>query len=574
LIGDSRVKWLIAIAPTQSGKTVLLQVSVADTIDQDPGPGLYLLPDQISSKKNLQEKIINMITSSPALAAHMTGRVRDISKTEIELDNMTIYPGWAGSLGTTSSLPMKRVWIDEARLMGLTVGNESNAIQTGEDRLTTYFKAGIGQGIIVSSPSVVGDLLHSQLDAKGTSIWAWAVPCPACRKYQRLDFFKNVKIKDDVKCVCKFCGAGFTDLDDKREWNNKGMYMRLLLNDNNELVETEIDEDGNAEYPFEVTPRMAFMWDSLVSPFRTFYAIGHKYLETKDKLYDYKHFIQCWLARFWIDDISKTTVTNLKSHCKGYSKKDVPAKVKVLFTGIDTQDNGFYCVTRGHGANKFTALVDEFFCPCPIDIADERDIIKIITRDIMDRVYVGEKGESWKIAMAAIDTGGHRTKTIYRVATNFPKLIMVKGRDNQSTTYSYNKELNLYLVRTSEYLEETEKKCESPSWWLPENISTDYLTQFVAVRKIREKNKKTGTETIIWKKIGKTDYRMADIHTFIPLDIPSDDYGVLRSRIEEDVFVLNPAMQEKKQAEIRSESSTMNVEEQEDDFVNISGGWL
>lgn len=579
LIGDSRVKWLIAIAPTQSGKTVLLQTSVADTIDQDPGPGLYLLPDENMGKKNLQEKVINMIKSSPDLANHMTGKVRDMSKNEIELDNMTIYPGWAGSLGTTSSLPMKRVWIDEARLMKLTVGNESNAIQTGEDRLTTYFKAGIGQGAIVSSPSVEGDLLHNQLDVAGTSVWAWGVPCPSCHKFQILDFFTNVKFKPevvqtsaDIKCVCKYCGAEFSDLDDKKSHNNKGMYIRLIQNKDGKWEETYVDEDGHAEYPFEVTPRMVFWWSSLDSPFRTYYAIVQKFLQTKDKLHDYRHFIQCWLGKFWVDDISKTSVSNLQARTKPYDKKDVPKGVKVLFIGIDTQDNGFYCVCRGFGANKFTALVDEFFCLCPIDVADDADIMQILTRDIMDRIYVGSDGEKWKISVAAIDTGGHRTKTIYRVAANFPKLILVKGRDNQSTTYSYNKELNLYLVRTSEYLEETEKKCEAPNWWLPNNVSTDYLTQFVNVRKIREKNKKNGEEKVIWKKIGQCDYRFADIHTFVPLDIPTE-HGIIRSRIEEEDFILNPCLDERKAAQKRMDSSVQNAEEQTGDFVNIQGKW-
>ena len=121
-IGDSEVEWIGVFAPTQSGKSVLLQVAVADCIDQDPGPLFYLLPDETSGKKQIKEKIIAMIDKSEFLTQHKTDRKFDISQKEIALDNMTITTGWAGSLGRMSSTPYKRVVLDEVRLMKLAVG--------------------------------------------------------------------------------------------------------------------------------------------------------------------------------------------------------------------------------------------------------------------------------------------------------------------------------------------------------------------------------------------------------------------------------------------------------------------
>lgn len=572
LIGDTRIQWIIALAPTQSGKTVLLQVAVADAVDQDPGPMLYLLPDENMGKKNLQEKVINMLVASPELATHFTGRIRDLSKSGIELDNMTIMPGWAGSLATTSSIPQKRVCIDEARLMKLTVGNESNAIQTGEDRLTTYFKMGLGQGYIVSSPSVEGDLLNNQLDVANTSVWRWKVPCPNCSKFQVLDFFKNIvwsEKEERARCLCQFCGAEFTDKNDKRDWNNMGVYCRLIENEDGKWEDTYIDEEGNAEYPFEISSRMAFWWGSMDSPFRTFHMIWNKYVQTKDKLHDYKHFIQCWLAQFWQEDVSKTSISHLKTHCKPYDKGDVPSQVKVLTLGIDTQDDGLYCVVRGFGAKKYSALIDEYFISCPIDDTSETELIKIITRDVMGKIYLGENS-SWTIGLAAIDTGGHRTKELYRLAANFPKLLLIKGRDTQNTRYSYNKELNLYLVRTCEYLEETEIKCNSDEFVLPRNVSNDYLMQFCNSRKVKEYNKRTGEEKVIWKKIGRNDFRMADVHAWICLDIPTSR-GVFRNEVEKEEFKYNPFSEKQELAKKRSERIYKDDDEQ--GFVNTNNWW-
>jgi hypothetical protein len=466
--------------------------------------------------------------------------------------------------------------------MKLTVGQESNAIQTAGDRLTTYFQMGIGQGMVVSSPSIEGDLLYNQLDVFGTHVYAWQVRCGNCSRYQRLDFFDNLRYENDgdgtnkrAKCLCKYCGWEFTDKDNKRSWNNTGMYVRRLQNESGKWYDTEVNMDGIPQYEFKVTERIFFWWGSMESPFRTFHQIYDKYCQTKDKLHDYKHFIQCWLAQFWVDDISKTSVSNLRTHCSTYDKKDVPSQVKVLFAGIDTQDSGFYCVVRGFGADKYTALVDEFFCPCRIDNADEEEIIKIISRDIMDRIYLGKAGH-WTIAMAAIDSGGHRTSTIYKVATAFPKLVVCKGRNEQSVTINYNKEINLYLVRTCEYLDETEIKSELSSFILPNNVSPDYLTQFCNVRKVQEINKKTGEKKIIWKKTGQCDYRFADVHSFICLDILTDR-GIVRSEVEKDNFLWNPYAELTKMRQERAERIS-NTEES-DSFIGdafTSGGrnWL
>ena len=73
LIGKPGVISIFIIAPTQSGKTVFLQVFVADAILQDPATLMYVLPDETSGKKALNDKVIEMIKNTPELFAHTTG---------------------------------------------------------------------------------------------------------------------------------------------------------------------------------------------------------------------------------------------------------------------------------------------------------------------------------------------------------------------------------------------------------------------------------------------------------------------------------------------------------------------
>jgi hypothetical protein len=151
---------------------------------------------------------------------------------------------------------------------------------------------------------------------------------------------------------------------------------------------------------------------------------------------------------------------------------------------------------------------------------------------------------------------------------------MVKGRNNQDITISYNSTINLYLVRTTEYLDETEERAAmtNGSYELPQNVSADFLNQFVNVRKVKKYNKQTGEETIIWKKIGQDDYRMGVVHAFICLDIPTS-FGTLRREIENEKFTYNPLV---RKIEVEAEVTTTNGSDEQgneyyDEAENDSG---
>ena len=561
LIGKRGIDWVFLIAPTQSAKTVYLQIVVADSIDQRPGTMIYILPDRITARKALKDKIIPMIFLTPDLKEHVIGNPRKTLNMEsLSLDNMTIYPAWTGSLATLSGTPALTVILDEVRLMGLSIGVESNAIKLANDRLTTYRNFGLAQGFGVSTPSIEGDLLHQQTINKNHLVLYWHVKCKKCDKYQLLDFFKNIIFNADTKiaeCLCSYCKNPFNDKDFKREMNRDGVYAPKGA---------RIYDNGNMEDQGEVKGTIICWYDSLSSPFRPFQMIWNEFLSTKNTPNEYKNFWQCWLAKFWINDISSTSAEKLRAKICQYRMGDVPEWTKVITAGIDTQDNGFYVCVRAWGSGRKKFLIDAFFIECKIDIATHEDIYEILNRDVETRVYTNKKGIAWTIGMYAIDTGGHRTQEIYRAAKNLLHIILVKGvSEVQKTTIKFNTELNLYLVRTFEYLEETEIVCQTDDFLLPENIHDDYLRQFVNVRKVKVMNKKQDS-IISWKKVGQCDYRYADIHSFICLDVDTS-YGRFRSEIEKDLFIFNPKIKQVEE-EVKSKSKSKSNHLGEDENIN------
>lgn len=565
LKGSSEVQYVFLIGPTQSGKTVFLQVIVADAVDQDPGTLTYINPDEKLSKKNMTEKIISMLKLTPDLAKHILHE-RKMTKDYIELDNMTIFPAWAGSNASISSTPAKTVVWDELRLMKLVMGDESNAIKLGQDRLTTYLSMGLGQGFGASTPSVEGDLLHQQLTVDDTIVVYWTTKCSKCGHSQVLDFFKNKKIitvdgAETYKCACVECGEFFDDSDRKQKINAASFYAPL----------------GSLELPKKLPKRVVCWFTSMNSPFRSFQAIWEEFKATKDKINNYKNFWQCWLAKFWIDDISKTSVERLEE-CKVRDECGVvPEWTKVITVGIDSQKSGFYVVVRCWGANRITRVIDAYHVDCLLPVSDAKDVEDALRRDVIDQIYSQKDGTHWKAGLIAIDTGGNRTKQIYEGTSSFERFIWVKGaKPTQNITINFNKKLNLYLVRTVEYLEETEEKSDSDTFELASNISTDFISQWVNIRKSRINNKRTGITKIDWKHVGKFDYRMADIHSFICIDIPTS-MGTFRRQLNIDDFSFNPIVK-RVEAEGKKNLAIQEEEEQSEgsdgyEVGTFTGGW-
>lgn len=534
LIGDGEVQWIILIAPTQSGKTVFLQVAVADAIDQDPGTCLYIFPDENNGKAALKEKIIGMIEENPFLLKHVIGPHKTcLSVTKIELDNMTIWPAWAGSLGTLSSKPAKIIIYDEIRLMKLTIGKESNALKLGDDRVTTYSKFGQARVYGVSSPAYKGDLLYKQTKVLGTVILKWMFKCQNCDKFFVPNFYKHVKWEGDIKnafIICPFCKIKQEEGEFKFKLNVSGKYG------------IRKEHHGQREIPNikELKERrMLFWYDSLASPFRSIADIALEYITTKPEIANYRNFVQCWLAIFWEEDVSKISKRKLEDRKrKGYRRGKVPIETKFLTAGVDAQDVGFYTTIYAWGNNKECTLVDHFLIECHKDNTTWSKTREILNNRLNNRLW-----EGWLVAAWGIDIAdGDRTNEIREATSNMERCFNIIGApDKQVVNIKYFKDLNYYKVKKSIYLEETDIIAVSDNFFIPEDVEQDFLTQFPNARKIKDTNKKTGENIFTWVKVGQNDYRMATVYAFECLDFMIGDF-TLRDQLEVSNFIYNPAI--------------------------------
>jgi len=541
LTGRRGVETIGILGPTQGGKSTYLQTVVADSICQDPGTLIYTFPDEKSARKAIEDKIIGMVERTPELYdAVLEPKSRNLNVSMLRFKEMSIQPGWGGSLGTLSSTPAKRVIIDELRLFPLTIGEESNVIELLRDRLTTYLEEGSGQMYVASTPSVEGDLLHQQLDKPFTTVFFWYNACPLCGKFQILDFFENLKWSDkdglDAKCICKYCKEhAFPDDNKKREWNAIGAYAPAGYDG------VTIEDFPNWE---DFVQTHNYFWiTSMVSPFRSFVRIARKFIEVKGKFHDMKNFIQCWLARFFRLSESKVALESLRDRVIDLPRGVIPEWTKVITAGADTQDNGLYITFRCHGSGRRTHLTDTMFLPAQIESVSIKEFAQVIKDNVEERIFTSEFGTKWKIGRWAFDTAGHREVEMKNIVSYLSKAIRVKGRNTQQAVplVPSSNIPGLWFAKTYDYLEMTENECLKEYWTLFHGVEDDYFNQFVTAKKVKEQNKKTGENKTVWIKEngGQTDYRMAEIHNFIALDIPFGT-STMRNMLEVPDWKYNP----------------------------------
>lgn len=564
-IGDERVEWLMVVAPTQSGKTVILQVGVADAMDQNPVTSIYCLPDEKSGKRQVREKIIGMIENTPYLLEKvMVPHKTNLTPENIHMHDMSLYLAWSNSLASLSSTPAGRVFADEVRLFKEAIGNESNAIKLLNDRMTTFDADGDAQGMLVSTPSVEGDLLHQQMTTKGTIVLYFYTQCEHCDTWQRLNFFDNLirytkKGGEKATCCCRYCGERIDNepvRNLKRNLNSRTAYGIEGL-------------DGVKVMPvYPIGRRMMFRFDSMNSPFRSFQKIYNEFLETKDNINDYKNFIQCWLAEFWKLTESRLGIEDVLNSRVKSPRGEIPNWTKVLLGGVDTQDDGFYVVIRAFGDGMRSHLVDAFFIPYKKDVGNDGELTKIFRDNIEDRIYTTADGIKWGVALWAIDTGGHRTMELANVTPELDKVIPCKGRNTQNKTIISSENQTLYLVRTDNYAEETEIACLKKNFTVYENVEEDYFSQFINYKKIKETSKKNGNDVITWKKTGQNDYRMAEIHAFICLDIIYGNFS-FRSKLNTVGWSHNPYVA---QALAENKTAVPTMTDKDTGYMNYFSG--
>lgn len=403
---DPRVHDIAVVAMSQTGKSELELNIIGKIIHQDPAPILYIQPDLTEARKFSTVRIAPMIRDCKVLRE----RVADVKSRDTR--NTILQKSFPGGMLTMvgsqtpsalASMPVKNVIGDEIDRWAASAGSEGDPWELAEKRTTTFYNA---KRVAVSTPTIKGASRIADLFEKGTQE-KWYSQCPHCGEWHEVLFndikfdFETVKNGrkvnyrlNSVHWCCPSCGCLSTEKE-----------MR------------DAPAKWVAENPEAIKRgRRSFWVNAFFSPWRSWDDICIKFLEVRKDPQQLKVFYNTVLGQLWEARGDLADEDTMLSRREDYGTRDdgtpieLPEGVLLLTCGVDTQDDRleYEVVGWGHykeswGIKKGIIMGD----PNEPHVWERLD-------DVIDHEYRFEDGLSLKIARTFVDSGGHKTQSVYK----------------------------------------------------------------------------------------------------------------------------------------------------------------
>ncbi len=414
-------------APQVGGSEAIHNV-MGRMIDLDPGPAMYVFPDQLTAEENATDRIIPMITSSVQLRKYTTGYKDDLSKIGVNLSHMKISLAWP-TPSRLGNKPIRFLILDELdKFTDKTTKREAGPIALAEKRTTTFpYNRLI---IKISTPTVEDGAIWVALGAAQVIFDYW-VRCPDCGGYQLMDF-DRIKWPEEQRdplvveagflagYVCEHCGSVWDDGQRDRAVK----FGQWRARDTGQELFGYLKERRPAKIGFHVP--------SWISPFVSLSSVAADFLrglKDKDAL---KNFMNAHKAVPWVNYEENRSVDRILALRDDRKRGQVPGggQVAVLIGTADTQDNGFWYEIRawGYGMDMDSWQIREGF------VETLEGLEKVFWQD----VYRDAQGNGYLVQAVGIDSMGHRTAEIYDwCRKNLGKAIPLRGEQRMNTPYRF-----------------------------------------------------------------------------------------------------------------------------------------
>ncbi len=520
-------KIFLCFAP-QTGKTQVAINCMQYVADQDPGPAMYVMPDEKAVKRISRRQILPALKSTPRIAELLSQKADDVSTLSINFTNgMDIMMAWATSPAVMASESVRYLFFDEPGKYPEFAGKEADPISLGEVRTNAYpFTKKI---LYFSTPAEDGDAFSRLMAEDVELMHHYEVPCPICDTFQKMEFPsihwpkgsqadpKTVVSRKSARYTCTKCGMDWDDID-----RNRAVKMGRWV------PEKEINRPVAVGYHLP----------SWYSPFISLSDVAAAFLKglqdpAKMMAFDTQH-----KAVPYKPVIATTDETKLLEHKTDLPPGLVPKEAVALTCGIDMQKSNFYFVVRAWDKDLTSWLIQYG------TLSSWDDVEKLV---FDTRYPVQDSTETKGIFRAALDTGGGvnadddwtRTEEAYEWLRDNSRGVVfgIKGasksqfqkvqvkimdkmpRSNKPIPGGLElrlldthqlKDLLHYRLTRKEANPDTERPADHQRFYLHSETDLKYAKQFLAEEKRRDKK----TKKITWKQIGGRDNHLFDCEVY------------------------------------------------------------
>jgi phage terminase large subunit GpA-like protein len=290
------------IKGTQLGATESAFNWIGFVIDQNPANILCVLPDQATAKEWSQQRLSNLVDTTPCLKGKIKeARARDSGNTTFtkRFGGAYLKMAWASSAKKMRSMPAAYIVADEVDGFPRDSDGEGSPIALLRRRFTNYQD---GKFFRLSTPTDKASSLIEQGFLEGDQRY-YFIPCPFCQHYQVIKFSNLNFEQAALQCV------GCSEYIPERFKTNFLARGRWIATKNDpELVRSGIAEAdlprlGHIFNQMRVERHASFHLSSLYSPlgWYSWRTVAEDWKKAQKNTKDLKTFINTVLGETWID---------------------------------------------------------------------------------------------------------------------------------------------------------------------------------------------------------------------------------------------------------------------------------
>ena len=505
---DHSVRFLTLAKSAQVGGTLVLKNLVLWDIASNPSPGLYATANVNMAKRFNDRELEPHFTHCKTVDLLAVRKREKWSKLEKLFKNgATLGLIGSNSPSNLGSRSVENIKMDEVDKWPPESNREAPADQLAEARTKSY--EDIRKVFTISTPTIENGAIWQRY-LSGTQE-KYYVPCPHCGFKQELHFFYKEGEKNGGVWWPNDCRRedGSYDLD-RVERETRYRCARCdgaIHNDQKHAI--NLAGEWVKTNPNAPSSHRSFHISALYSPFETWGGVARVYLQSKGSAGRLHDFWNNYLGLPWVRQatiVKHSAIREIVEISPDYRRGELPIKPIAISMTVDVQQENFWWVIRAWERTGVSYLIDY---GAAISYEDLGEIVS--TKYEFD-------GQVYGIYKALIDSGyaaSHRKGVYDWCLASCGKFVPTKGASKRQGLRSSfrisavehkrdrNREiLNLYTYDDDIFKEELYrnriKERSGKAWYLPIDITNEYIEQLTAERLV-ERNLPRGGIEFVWE---------------------------------------------------------------------------
>ncbi len=473
-VANPAVDTIVVQKAAQVGFSECFRNVIGWMIMQQPGPLLLVLPSEQSARDVVEERILPLLRTTPALQPYLTDSPWDMKINALKLTTMSIYIGWAGSPASLASRPIRYVICDEVDKYPPYSGREADPIRLAIARTATYVHR--RKIILLSTPTTASGAI-SQAYAACQDRRQYELACPHCGVYA-VPAFANIRwpkpdgmgpqqlaehiVRERAAFyACSNCGAITADA------------QRNAM-----LVHGRWSGSAGAA-------RVGFHLPGIVSPWRSFSDAAAEFIMAADDPPAQQHFRNSYLGEPVSEVVVTTAPSEVKAHATG--PRTVPPWTTGLFATADVQHDRFYLTIRAWGPQYRSRLLHA----CMVLSFEE------LGQLAFGSAFPTEDGRGSVSPQLLMIDSGDRSDEVYNFSKRDPRIYCSKGASQAMTKPWYPSRLqngiSLRIFDSGYYKDLLARLMahQDKTWWqIPTDSTEDYMVQMRSERKVFDRKRR------------------------------------------------------------------------------------